>query len=446
LRARHSARHDSLHRAPARHLRTLNREIRNVVTMPAAPPLELDDGFVVATGFECSAPVVRGGIRQDELKKTGHWERYAEDYGLAASFGIRYVRFGVPFHVVAPSDRPTDFDWRWTDLALAALRDEGLEPILDLLHFGLPDDISAVADPRLVKRFEVFAREVAERYPWARYYTPVNEPLVTAVLSAEAGLWNERKRDQRAFVAAIDSLVTCAVRGMEIIRDRRPDAIFLQSDACSSYQALDEASEERARFLNEQGFVCWDLTYGRRPAGQIVRWLTSNGMSEQRLDWFAQHGTDAGCIVGHDYYRGNEWIVGLATKPRRAGSRRRGYLALAREYSARYGLPFMISETNIAGSLAPRWLAEMWNDALTLRAEGAPIRGITWYGFVDHVDWDSGLVRNRGHVNRCGLVGLDRKPHRVGRLYRDLALAALAGRFEPLSISTRGARPLDAAA
>jgi beta-glucosidase/6-phospho-beta-glucosidase/beta-galactosidase len=416
------------------------------LAIPPAPALEIEEGFVVATGIECSAPVVRGGIRQDELLKTGHWDRYAQDYALAAEFGIRYVRWGVPFHVVAPSDRLSEFDWRWTDAALAAMRNEGLEPILDLLHFGLPDDITAVGDPRLVKRFEIYARAVAERYPWARYYTPVNEPLVTAVLSAEAGLWNERKRDQRSFVAAIDNVVTCAIRGMEIVRERRPDAIFLQSDACSGYQAFDPTGEERAAFLNEQAFVCWDLTYGRRPGDQIVDWLTSHGMSEERLAWFAEHGSSGGCIVGHDYYRGNEWIVGPGTKPRRAGSRRRGYLALAREYAARFDLPFMISETNIAGALAPRWLAEVWNDALVLRAEGAPIRGITWYGFIDHVDWDSGLVRNRGQVNHCGLVGLDRQPHRVGRLYRGLAQGALEGRFERLTINGREAPKLDAAA
>jgi hypothetical protein len=278
-----------------------------------------------------------------------------------------------------------------------------------------------------------------------RYYTPVNEPFVTAVLSAEAGLWNERARDQRSFVAAIESLAYCAVRGMEIIRERRPDAIFLQSDACSSYEALDAPGEARAAFLNEQAFVAWDLTYGHPPGEEVAHWLMSNGMSAARLAWFAEHGSRIGCIVGHDYYRGNEWLIGAGPKPRRAGSRRRGYLALARRNFERYGLPFMISETNIAGALAPGWLTAIWNDALTLRAEGAPIRGITWYGFVDHVDWDSGLVRNLGHINRCGLVSLDRKPHRVGNLYRELAQAALAERFDKLP-ANRPARRLETAA
>lgn len=379
-------------------------------------------------------------MRQDELLKTGHWERYEEDYALAASFGIGYVRFGVPFHVVARSDKADEFDWDWTDRALAALRENDIEPILDLLHFGLPDDIPAVGDPRLVVRYEAYARGVAERYPWARYYTPVNEPLVTAVLSASAGLWNERARDDRSFVAALDRIVTCAVRGMEIIRERRPDAIFVQSDGCDGYVALDRALEERAAFLNERRFLAWDLTYGRRPAPQVVSWLAKHGMEEDRLAWFAEHGSMAGCIVGHDYYRGNEWLLASGRKNRRAGSRRRGYLALAREYAARYPIPFMLTETNIAGNRAPGWLAEVWNDALTLRAEGAPIRGFCWYGFVDHVDWDSALTRNRGQVNECGLVGLDRRPHLVGDLYRDLAQSARDGRFEPMPRRPRADR------
>ena len=398
--------------------------------MADLPALELDEGFVVATGFECSAPLISGGRRVDELVKTGHWQRYAEDFALAVDFGIRYARLAVPFHVVALTDNPAEFDWRWTDDALAAARDVGLEPVLDLFHSGMPDDIRAVADPRLVRRFETYARSVAERYPWIRYYTPVNEPLILAIFSGALGLWNERKRDERALVAALDSAVACAVRGMEVIRERRSDALFIQSDTCEGYMAADAALEPRAAFLNERRFVAFDLTYGRRPSPSVVDWLSANGMGEERLAWFAEHGSSASCITGNDYYRGSEWLVTGPRSVRRAGRRRRGYAALAAEYHARYGLPFMLSETNIGGALAPRWLAEVWNDAMSLRASGAPIRGFTWYGFVDHVDWDSALVLDRGRVNKCGLVGLDRQPHRVGLMYSQLARAALSGQYD----------------
>jgi beta-glucosidase/6-phospho-beta-glucosidase/beta-galactosidase len=394
--------------------------------------LEVDSGFVVATGIECSAPVIRGGVRQDELVKTGHWERYAEDLDAIAGFGIRYLRYGVPFHVVARSDDARTFDWTWTDGAMAALRSAGIEPILDLMHFGLPDDIKAVGDPRLPGRFETYVEAVAERYPWVRYYTPVNEPLVTAWFSARAGWWNERLRDDGAFVTALDNVATCCIRGMELISERRPDAIFVQSDACDDFVSLDRAHAERAALLTDRGRVGYDLTYGERPPQRVVDWLTANGMTAKRLDWFMEHGTKERCILGHDYYRGNERVIDAAGRLRKAGARRRGFRALALEFYERYRMPFMLSETNIAGTLAPGWLAEVWNDALSLKSEGLPIRGFCWYGFVDHVDWDSALTRNRGNVNTCGLVGLDRQPHRQGELYRRLAMAAREGRYPRL--------------
>ncbi|CAN5521578.1 family 1 glycosylhydrolase [soil metagenome] len=404
----------------------------------AGDGLELSAGFVVSTGIECSAPTIRHGHRQDELVKTGHWERYAEDFALVADFGIRYLRYGVPFHVVARD--PARFDWAWTDVALGSLQMAGLEPIADLLHFGVPDGLRGMGDPALPECYAAYVESFVDRFPWIRYYTPVNEPTVAAVMSAAAGAWNERARDDGALVRAFDNLATCMVRGMEIIRARRPDAVFLHSEPCEGYQGVGSEGQVLAGFLNERRFVALDLAFGRRPSEAVVAWLGRHGFGEPRLEWFAQHGSSAGSIVGHDYYRGNEWLIMPDGRTRKAGSQRRGYAALAREYHDHYGLPFMLSETNIAGNFAPGWLAEVWNDALALRAEGLPIRGFCWYGFVDHVDWDSALCRNVGRQNRCGLVDLDRRAYRVGTDYRALARAARAGQLHPIERRARSVR------
>ncbi len=388
-----------------------------------------EHGFVVATGIECSAPLIAGRRRQDELVKTGHWTRYAEDLAAIAGFGIRNLRYGIPFHVVAHD--PEALDWRWTDSALGALRDAGIEPIADLLHFGVPDDLAGVGDPRLPERFLRFAAAFAERYPWVRRFTPVNEPMVTAAYSARLGWWNERATDDRSFVAAIDNVATCVVEASAAIRGRRPDAVFLQSDACESFTPASPDAAPVAAFLNERRFLAWDLAYGRRPAPDVVAWLTANGLGEERLRWFEEHGSSEGCIVGHDYYAGNEQVAfpdgSTTTAPVR-----RGYAALAREHHAHFGLPFMLAETNHDAPASAPWLVETWNDAMGLRLEGLPIRGFCWYGFVDHVDWDTSLREARGRWNPCGLVDRDRRPHPVGALYRGLAADGLAGRFLPL--------------
>ena len=397
-----------------------------------APGLELDRGFVVGSGIECSAPTIAGGHRQDELRKTGHWTRVEEDLALVASFGIRYLRYGVPFHVVDAD--PGNYDWAWTDWALATLRDAGLEPIADLLHFGVPDDIRGIGDPQLPARYLAYATAFAERYPWVRYYTPVNEPQVTATLSANHGWWNERATDGRSWIRAIDNVATCAASAMRAIRERRADAVFVQSDACESFLPANAAAIDAANFLFERHFVGWDLAYGRRPIEPVVEWLTSNGMSPERLDWFEAHGSSSGCVVGHDYYPGNEWIV-TADRRQKKAPQRRGYAAVAREHWAHHQLPFMLAETNWEGAQAPAWLAQTWNDALQLRLEGLPIRGYIWYGFVDHVDWDTALREPNNRPNPCGLVSLDRRPHPVGEQYRALATAALSGEFRPLPVA-----------
>ena len=396
-----------------------------------ASPLTLEPahGFVVATGIECSAPVIAGGVRMDELRKTGHWERYTQDIEMIAGFGIRFLRYGIPFHVV--DHDPTSRDWAWTDAALAAVRRAGIEPIVDLLHFGVPDDVAGVGDATLPDRFADYAAAFARRYPWVRYYTVVNEPLVCAVFSAALGMWNERASDDRSFVAAIDALSAATALGMDAIRQRRPDAIFIQSDACESYTASTSRAGELATFLNERRFVTWELAYGRSPSAPIVEWLQHSGMTDARLAWFERAGSDEGCIVGLDYYRGNEWTV-LADGRTRPARRRLGFAALGRAYHDRLRLPFMLSETNQSGRSTARWLEQVWSDALDLRDEGLPMRGFCWYGFVDHVDWDSALTRDDGRVNHCGLVTLDRQLHPWGATYRRLALDARLGRYERL--------------
>jgi beta-glucosidase len=387
-------------------------------------------GFAVTTGIECSSPIVAGNVRREELRLTGHWDRYAEDAALTARLGVRLVRYGIPFHVVAAD--AGRFDWDWTDRALGALQDEGLTPIADLLHFGVPDDLWGIGDPRLPERHLAFVEAFAARYPWIRHYTPVNEPWITAVMSARHGRWNEQRRDETSVVAALANAVRCAVLGSSAIRAVRSDAVFVQSDACERWIPTGAETEAEAELLNEQRFVAFELTYGREPSAPALHWLGENGLTDAALAWFLDNGSDEGAIVGHDYYSGNEREL-VAPGRSRARTVHDGYASLAREFHARLGLPFFLAETNRDSDVAVAWLASVWNDCLVLRAEGLPIRGICWYSLTDQVDWDTALAEVNDRANPLGLVDLDRRLRPVGVAYAALAHAALEGRFDPLT-------------
>jgi len=386
--------------------------------------------FVVATGIECSAPRIAGGQRRDELLLTGHWTRVEEDLDLVVAFGISHLRYGIPFHVVARD--PATLDWTWTDRAMAAMRERSIEPIVDLLHFAVPDDLTGVSDPRLPERYSAYVRGFVERYPWVRWYTPVNEPYITALHSAYKGWWNERLTGDRAFVAAIANVARCAVLGTGIIRAARPDAIFLQSDACEAFRPTERAARPLARHLAERGFLGFDLTYGRLPSATTRRWLARNGLDDRALAWFLEHGSTDGAIAALGYYRGNERFVTPTGEELPAP--RLGFGSIATAFHGRYGVPVMLAETNATAEDAPAWLAETWNGAASLAATSVPVAGFCWYSLTDQVDWDTCLREPNNRVNSLGLVDLDRRRRPVSFLYERLARAtALAGRPQLLT-------------
>ena len=82
---------------------------------------------------------------------------------------------------------------------MAEVRRLGIEPIVDLLHFGIPDWLGEFSNPEFPLRFAEYADAVVQRYPWVRFYTPINEIYVCAapkpvVTSASGMIWEAALR------------------------------------------------------------------------------------------------------------------------------------------------------------------------------------------------------------------------------------------------------------
>jgi beta-glucosidase/6-phospho-beta-glucosidase/beta-galactosidase len=69
-----------------------------------------------------------------------------EDLRTIRSLGVDLVRYGMPWRLAEPE--PGHYDWTMWDRAFAACDTAELEPIVDLLHFGLPDRFAGFADPK----------------------------------------------------------------------------------------------------------------------------------------------------------------------------------------------------------------------------------------------------------------------------------------------------------
>ena len=382
-------------------------------------PTGAPNNFMFATGIECSYPTIDNGrTRRDLLAETGHYARYKEDLGLVKELGLKALRYGLPYYAIHKG--PGKYDWEFADAAMAEIKRLGITPILDLLHFGVPDWLGNFQNPELPIHFAQYAGAVAKRYPWVRFYTPINEIYVTAKLSAREGLWNEQLKDDRSFVTSLKHLVAASIMATQQIAKHRPDCIVVQSESAEFLHELRTDPSREIILQNKLRFLALDLLYAHHPDADVLNFLYDNGMTRAEYEWFMAGEPPGYQVMGNDYYGRNEWIV-LPNGERQTSMDVLGWYNITKEYYNRYRKPVMHTETNVFDAQqAPGWLWKQWVNILQMRQDGVPVLGFTWYSLIDQVDWDIGLSRKVGKVNACGLYDLDRNPRPVAEAYRQL--------------------------
>lgn len=385
----------------------------------SGPPTGAPGNFMFATGIECSYPTIENGkLRRDLLEECGHYERFEEDLNLIKELGLQVVRYGLPYYKI--NFAPGKYDWEFADLAMQKIQELELTPVLDLMHFGVPDWIGNYQNPELPVRFADYAARVAERYPWVRFYTPVNEIYVTARISAKEGVWNEQLKSDRAFVTAIKHAVAASILATHEIAKRRNDCIIIQAESAEYLHEAHAVVSEETRLFNKRRLIALDLLYAHPPDADIYRYLLDNGLTREEYDWFMAGEPPGFQIMGNDYYGRNERIR-LPDGSFAIAEDVLGWYQITHEYYRRYRKPVMHTETNVfEAEDAPTWLWKQWFNILRMRADGVPVLGFTWYSLIDQVDWDIELAEKRGNINACGLFDLNRNPRPVAEAYRQL--------------------------
>lgn len=373
-----------------------------------------------ATGIENSYPTVLidgKRVRIDEMEKTGHYKRWAEDFQLVKEMGIKFLRYGPPYYSTHLG--PGQYDWSFADTTFNELRSLDIIPLVDLCHFGVPDWIESFQNPDWPPHFAEYARAFAIRFPRIQFFTPINEIFIAATFSAQYGWWNESLRSDKAFVTALKNLCKANVLAMQAILQVRPEATFIQSESSEYFHAQDPSCRGQADFLNEKRFLSLDLSYGHPVNVPMYKYLLENGMTDEEYQWFEKSYIKAKCIMGNDYYISNEHLVHADGRTSPSGEIF-GYYIITHQYYARYNLPVMHTETNICEPDSVSWLKKEWANLYRFKQDGFPIVGFTWYSLIDQVDWDSTLCSNAGNVNALGLYDIDRKIRPVGRAYKKL--------------------------
>ncbi len=382
--------------------------------------------FMFATGIECSYPTIAGkdgkGRRVDELDITFHYKYWRDDLRLVHALGIKYLRYGPPYYTMHLA--PGRYDWSFSDDVFAQMRQLQLEPIADLCHFGVPDWIENFQNPDWPDLFAEYASAFARRYPWVRFYTPVNEIYVCAKQSALQGAWNERMRSERAFVTALKHLCRANLLATGAILEARPDALMVQSESNEYFHVAcrNEQGRRKADFENQRRFLSFDLLFAHPVRDDVRTYLREQGLADEEYDWFMRQNLSERVVMGNDYYERNEQMVTSDGSIQPAGEVF-GWMEITRQYYERYRRPVMHTETNNIGhgaEFGPRWLWKEFLNVQHLRAQGVPVIGFTWFSLQDQVDWDVAMASVRYLVNPIGLYDLDRRPRPTAHAYRQL--------------------------
>jgi beta-glucosidase/6-phospho-beta-glucosidase/beta-galactosidase len=377
--------------------------------------------FMFATGMENSYPTIPlpdgSTKRVDEMEKSGHYEHWKQDIGLVKELELEFFRYGPPYYKTHLG--PGSYDWDFTDETFSYLRELHITPIVDLLHFGLPDWLGNFQNRDFPAHFAEYATAFAKRFPDLQLYTTINEIFITAMFSAQYGWWNECLQSDRTFVTALNNLCKANVMAMHAILKVQPEATFIQSESSEYFHAMDPEAVPLARFLNQKRFLSLDLTYGYPLNVAMYKYLLDNGMTAQEYNWFTENQVKAKCIMGNDYYVTNEHLV-FPNGMTQAAGEIFGYYVITSQYFRRYTLPIMHTETNIKMPASREWLLKQWANVHRLKRDGIPVMGFTWYSLLHQVDWDSALRNDAGVINELGLYDLDRNIMPVGTAYKKL--------------------------
>jgi beta-glucosidase/6-phospho-beta-glucosidase/beta-galactosidase len=355
------------------------------------------EDFIWASGIEDTfVPQTRPGHRAlDEYQLMGHYAHWREDLALLRDLGVGAVRWGVPWYRVEPL--PGEFDWRWTDQVIPYLVEElGVTPIIDLMHYGCPfwlrGEFANADYPAAVAAYAAaFARRYAGRVRW---YTPLNEPLVNALMCGKRGLWPPYLRGDSGYIRIMLQLVRGILRTVAAIKAIDPQAIMVHVEATGISQAMHDDLQGLATEDQYRGYLSCDLLTGRVDADHpLYPWLLQNGATAGDLAALARQAIPLD-VVGMNFYP--QWSTKEVYRDARGRVMRRvsertgaGFADLIRNFHARYQAPILITETSAKDSETARaaWLAASVAAVKQVRAEGVAVLGYTWFPLFTMIDW-----------------------------------------------------------
>ena len=370
-------------------------------------------------GIECSYTRIKDSYG-DQLDYCGHYRRGIEDIQMIADLGFKALRYPIIWERYGSSGG-NDAAWTWLERQLNTLRYLKITPIAGLVHHGSGPIHATLTDSCFPGEIEKYARQVAERFPWLEYYTPINEPLTTARFCGLYGFWYPHHTNARSFADIFLNEMKAVVLSMKAIRKINPLAKLVQTEDLGKTYSTD-LLRYQAEFENQRRWLTIDILCGfirsGHPMWNYFLWL---GISQQTLEFFLENPCKPD-IIGLDYYVTSERFLdeNLNQYPAQMhGSNGKHHYAdieairvkhgdsygpkvLIRECWERYNIPIAITEVHIHGSPEEQiaWFNYIRKACLNLIDKGVDIRAITAWALFGSYGWSKLLTEHKGEYER----------------------------------------------
>lgn len=389
-----------------------------------------------------------------------HYHRFAEDVALMAEAGLRAYRFSISWPRIYPqgTGAVNEAGLAFYDRLIDTLRAHGIEPVVTLYHWDLPqalqDAYGGWEDRRIVADFEHFASTVFARFGGrVKTWVSLNEQNFNLNNAYRLGTHPPAVCDGRRFYRANHNAFLANAAAILAFRRLVPDGRIGPSFAYSPAYPASCDPRDMLAFENAEDFTnfWWLDAYclGRYP-GAALAWLRETGeapeIGDGDMELLARARPD---FLGLNYYqtltyadngldgatpqrinttgaKGTTPVSGLpglfkthpnphvATTDWDWAVDPLGLRIGLRRLHSRYGLPLLITENGLGafdrleddGTVHDTARIEYLRSHLAAckaaLADGVPLLGYCVWSFTDVLSWLN------GYQKRYGLVHVDR--------------------------------------
>lgn len=170
----------------------------------------------------------------DTSVASDHYHHWREDIDLMAEMGFRAYRFSIVWSRINPlgDDEPNEKGLAFYEQMIDYLHEKGIEPVVSLVHFDMPDHLmrkyNGFLNKQVIEFFTEHVAAVVRRMKGkVRYWLTYNEiNLCTHMPNLVAGVIKpENMRDEELSAQLIINVLLAHARAAAVIKSIDPDAL-----------------------------------------------------------------------------------------------------------------------------------------------------------------------------------------------------------------------------